>query len=352
MNKSTDTPVTSISQNSDKEAPWWNRSVMGKDGLMDDLLGKIGTQEVPEDTLLSHTKHMTELKVFGKTAQAIDDEKFAEKEFLAFAKINYLMRNDINEYEGLYESLQLLKAAIDAKHYFISIDQVELRYRGLKQQEFYNFVERLLDDHENTNAFREQLQIRLTDTLPEIKTEEEKIALQNYVKYLNKLSNNELGLQLLSRFKAYQLDDYSILRVISNFIRNLDKRDLLDIKDLVSLVNHNYSMFEKLRDVIGLDQNQSTPETYALMIQFIALYNRHGILYLKFNDLVRVLRQWYKPYQAILSIRKEYTFGTYKQPKAFKEPIPGIDIYEKYKKLLSDKKTGMVFINFSHEHQI
>ena len=244
-----------------------------------------------------------------------------------------------------------MKVAIDAKHYFISIDQAELRYRGLKQQEFYNFVESLLDDHENTTVFREQLQMRLADTLPQIKTEEGKTALQNYVKHINKLSDNELGLSLLSRFKAHQLADYSILRVIANFIRNLDQRNLLDFNDLLSLVKTNYILFEKLRDIIGLSEHQSTPETYALMIQFIALSNRHGVLYLKFNDLEKVLQQWYKPYQAILTIRQEHPFGAYKQPKVFKEAIPGVEIYEKYKKLLTDKKAGMVFIDFGHEHQ-
>ena len=102
MNKSTDTSLTSVSSDSHKEAPWWNRSVMGEDGLVDDLLGKIGKQEVPENVLFLHTQHMTELKVFGKTAQAIDDEKFTEKEFLTFVKMQYLLRNDLNEYEGCH----------------------------------------------------------------------------------------------------------------------------------------------------------------------------------------------------------------------------------------------------------
>ena len=105
-------------------------------------VGKIGTQGVPENVLFLHTQYMTELKVFGQTAQVIDDDKLAEKEFLAFAKMQYLMLNEIDEYEGLYESLQLLRVAIDAKHYFISIDQAELRYHGLKQQEFSNSISR------------------------------------------------------------------------------------------------------------------------------------------------------------------------------------------------------------------
>ncbi|MDJ0597633.1 MAG: hypothetical protein QNJ37_02140 [Crocosphaera sp.] len=350
MNKKTDTPITSLSPDSHKDVPWWNRSVIGEDSLVDDLLGKLSKQEVSESALFLHNREMTDLKVFAKTAEAIDNEKFGQDEFLVFVKMQYLLRKGINEYQGLYESLQLLKAAIDAKDCFISIDQAELRYRGTKQQEFYNFVESLLLDHENTKVFREQMQMRLADVLPQIKTEEGKTALQNYVKYIDQLSDNELGLKLLSRFKAYQLGDYSILRVISELIQSLGKRDLLDFKGLVSLVRVNYETFEKLRDIIGLSQRQTTPETYGLMIQFIALSNRHGISHLKFDDLIKVMQKWYKPYQAIMGIRQEHPPSQYKQPKAFKEAIPGVEIYEKYKKWLTDKKTGMVFIDFGDEN--
>ncbi|WP_107667039.1 hypothetical protein [Cyanothece sp. BG0011] len=350
MNKKTDTAITSLSSDSHKDVPWWNRSVIGEDSLVEDLLGKFSKQEVSESALFLHNREMTDLKVFAKTAEAIDNEKFGQEEFLIFVKMQYLLRKGINEYQGLYESLQLLKVAIDAKDCFISIDQAELRYRGTKQQEFYEFVESLLSDHENKAAFREQVHMRLADLLPQIKTEEGRTALQNYAKYLDQLSDNELGLKLLSLFKTYELADYSILRVISELIQSLGKRDLLDFKGLVALVRVNYGLFEKLQAIIGLSERQSTPETYGLMIQFIALANRHGISHLKFDELIKVMKKWYKPYQAVIGIRQEHPPSEYKQPKEFKEAIPGVEIYEKYKKWLTDKKTGMVFIDFGDDH--
>ncbi|MDJ0732262.1 MAG: hypothetical protein QNJ33_19980 [Crocosphaera sp.] len=350
MNKNTDTPMTSLSVDSHQDVPWWNRSVIGEDSLVEDLLGKFSKPEVSESALFLHNREMTDLRVFAKTAEAIDNEKFGQQEFLVFVKMKYLLRHGINEYRGLYESLQLLKVAIEAKDCFISIDQAELRYRGIKQQAFYKFVESLLSDHEDKAAFREQIQMRLADILPQIKTEEGKTALQSYAKYLDQLSDNELGLKLLSRFKAYQLGDYSILRIISEMIQSLGKRDLLDFKGLVSLVRVNYSVFEKLQDIIGLSQSQSTPETYGLMIQYIALSNRHSISHLKFDDLMKVMKKWYKPYQAVIGIRQEHPPSDYKQPQAFKAAIPGVEIYQKYKKWLTDKKSGMVFIDFGDEH--
>ena len=352
MNKNIDTsfPSTVSESHKDKHSPWWNRAVIGGDSLVGDLMGKFSKQQVSESPIFLHNREMSDLRVFAKTAEVIDNEKFGQKEFLLFVKMQYLLRKGINEYHGLYESLQLLKVAIDAKDCFISIDQTELRYRGSKQQEFYKFVERLLADHEDKAAFREQLQTRLADLIVEVKTEEGKNALQSYAKYLDQLSDNELGLKLLSLFKAYELADYSILRVISDIIQSLGKRDLLDFKGLVALVRVNYGIFEKLRDIIGLSEQQSTPETYGLMIQFIALSNRHAISYIKFDDLMKVMRKWFKPYQAIIGIREQHPPSEYKQPKEFKEAIPGIEIYEKYKKWLTDKKTGIVFIDFGDDN--
>ena len=348
MKKNTDTSISSISVDShkDKDGPWWNRPVMGEDSLVEDLLEKFSKEEVSESARFLHNREMTDLKVFAKTAEAIDNEKFGNDEFLVFVKMQYLLRRDMNEYQGLYGSLQLLKVAIDAKDCFIAIDQTELRYRGSKQQDFYKFIEVLLKDHENKTAFREQVHMRLADLLPQVKTEEGKTALQSYAKYLDQLSDNELGLKLLSLFKTYDLADYSILRIISDLIQSLGKRDLLDFKGLVSLVMVNYELFEKLRDIIGLSPGQSTPETYTLMIQFIALSNRHAISYLKFDDLIKVMRKWFKPYQSVMGIRQEHSPNKYKQPQEFKESIPGLEIYNKYKKWLTDKKTGMVFIDF------
>ena len=52
----------------------------------------------------------------------------------------------------------------------------------------------------------------------------------------------------------------------------------------------------------------------------------------------------------MIGIREQHPPSEYKQPKAFKEPIPGLEIYEKYKKWLTDQKTGMVFIDFGDEN--
>ena len=126
------------------DQPWWNRPLEGKGGLLDNLLNRNKKQELPEGVLAFRQKQLLDIRVFAKTAEAIDSDKFGDEEFLTYVRIKYLLAKGIGEFAGLGESAQLLQFAIDAKDLFIGIDQTELRYRSLKQQEFYQFVEELL----------------------------------------------------------------------------------------------------------------------------------------------------------------------------------------------------------------
>lgn len=266
-----------------------------------------------------------------------------------FLKIKYCLAKGIEDYQGLSESVKLLQAAIEAKNSYITLDQTELRYRSSKQQEFYQFVEKLLTNHEDKETFRTQVQEKLLEVLPSVKTDEGKVALQAYVTELNKLSESELGLKLLALFKTYQLADYSILRTVSDMVGTLSEKEAIDFKNLAALVTNKYDVFEKLRKIIGVSEKQSNPDTYARMIQYITLGYRHKTSYAKFAELLQVFRKWIKPYYAILAIRQENPPEQYRQPQAFREPIPGENTYEKYKKSLTDSKTGRVYIDFDEE---
>jgi hypothetical protein len=287
---------------------------------------------------------------FAKTAEGIDQPKFSDPEFVSFVKIQYCLAHGIEEYEELGESAKLLQAAIEASNSYLTLDQTELRYRSSKQQEFYQFVVKLLGNHEDQETFRAQIQEKLVEVLPAIKTEEGKTALQAYTKELDKLSEYELGLKLLALFKTYQLADYSILRTIADMVVALRGSEKIDFKALVAQVINKYEVFEKLRKIIGVSDKRSNPETYARMLQYVALNTKHRLTYAKFQDLIGVLRQWSKHYLAMLRIRQEYPSEQYRQPKNFQEPIVGAAIYEKYQKLFTDAKTGQTYIDLSESH--
>jgi hypothetical protein len=349
MSKITENTMNTNVETSSSDLSWWNRPIVGEVSMMEQLFGKGDKPEVSEEVIFLHNREMMDINVFAKTLQAIDNEKFGSEEFLEFVKIKHCLRQGIGGYQDLYTAIRLLQLAIDAKDSFISIDQTELRYRGSKQQQFYELVEKLLTSHDNAATFRDRVQEKISALLPQVKTEEGKIALQSYAKHLDRLAEHELGLQLLSLFKTYELADYSILRTISAMVDSLHKRDLRDSKALISLVIVNFEVFNKLKRIIGISDRQHTPETYAIMLQYIGLDNRYKLSFLKFEELIKVMRKWMAPYQAILGIRQHHPATEFKQPKGFKEVLPGIEIYHKYKKWLTDKKTGMSYVDFGEE---
>jgi hypothetical protein len=279
---------TSMNPNSEtKQATqsWWNRPIWGKNSLIEDLFAG-GRSPVSEDTLMLHNREKMDAHFFAKTAEAIDSDKFSNQEFVLFIKIKYCIARGIEEYEGLTESVKFLQAAIEAKNSFLTLDQTEIRYRSSKQQEFYKFVEQLIANYRDKEAFRTEVQEKLVEVLPSVKTEEGRIALQAYVKELHGLSEYELGLKLLSLFKTYQLADYSILRTISDMVSSFGEKDTVDYKGLLSLVIAKYEIFEKLSKIIGVSEKDSNPDTYTRMLQYIALSYRHKASYAKFQELL------------------------------------------------------------------
>jgi hypothetical protein len=164
---------------------------------------------------------------------------------------------------------------------------------------------------------------------------------------MEKISKHILGLKLLLLFKTSNLSDYSVLRSIADIILGIEMKHIYDFKKLVDVVQDNYDAFEKLKHIIQLPENRKDVEVYALMIQVISLAHQYEIAYVKFEQLMKVIQKWYRNYQVILQIYQEYPASQYKLPPEFSEPIPGEALYLKYCKCLTDKKTGIVYMDLS-----
>lgn len=342
-----DPSFTGVNSPEKKTMPWWNRPVTGEGGLLEELLTKIEKEDVPADTVALRNLQLMDLRVFAKTAEAIDSPKFIDEEFLTFAKLKYMLAKGIGDYAELDESVRLLQLAIQAKDSFIAIDQTELRYRGYKQQEFYSFVDALLKNQEDTENFREKVHTKAEEILIQVKTEEGQGAIKAYARHMEKISKHVLGLKLLLLFKAFNLSDYSVLRAVADVIFGIETKHVYDLKKLVDVVNQNYDAFEKLKHIIQLPDNRKDVEVYALMIQVISLGHQYETTYVKFEQLMKVLQKWYRNYQVILQIYQEYPAVQYKLPQEFNEPIPGEALYLKYCQCLTDKKTGIVYMDLS-----
>ena len=302
----------------------------------DNIDEKFGKPKVPDGSIALHNKALKEITLIGNKAERINDDKFGNEEFILLIQIKIDIAKKTEGYPELSYRIELLKAAIIAQKSFLKLESTELRYRSRKQQEFYQYVAENLEEDIDKEAFAKKVKKKQIEVLPLITTDEGRDAIESYVKEIKNISQYDLGLKLLTLFKQYDLKDFSILKKVSDVVESLQGQDLLSPKNLVSLVLENYEAFEKLTPILGISEAESSPTTYARILQVIGLENRHGKAYLQFEQLVQLLKTWEKPDKTIKMVREEYTSNKYQIPSEFEQEIPGIDIYRKYAKYLPD----------------
>ncbi|MDJ0510524.1 MAG: hypothetical protein QNJ64_14915 [Crocosphaera sp.] len=325
--------------------------LFGENGISDQILNSLGLKKskVSETAIFLHNRAVNDANLLAQLAQAVDNEKFSKHEFLLFAKIKFCLHYNQNEYQGLKENIELFKDAIKVQKSYQTISQIESMCQGIKQQEFYNYVYQEMKYIDDLKIFQEKINHKLSQILPHVKTEEGKYNLQNYTQELGYVCQNQFMFNLFSLFSQKQLEKFLILKSIAEVTHPLKGKDIIDFKALTCLVMVHYDDFEALGEMINITGKKSSPDTYARIIQYIILEERHQQSYDKFEQLMNAMRQWYPYYQSIIGIRDEYSQKEYSIPKEFTQEIPGIELYRKYKNYLTDQKTGYTYVDFAQE---
>ncbi|MGI0482465.1 hypothetical protein ACN4EE_16990 [Geminocystis sp. CENA526] len=320
-----------------KTEAWWNKPLWGDKSMLEKIEAIIQKphEEVPQEVIEHHQRVFAELKLLTPIAKALDSSKFSDSEFLEFVKISNLFSLEIGEYKGLRNYVALFRVAVEAKDSFLKIEQIELSYRSSKQQQFYNFVVELLEKQLPSSEFITFLDQQLEKTLQEIQTEEGKNAINVYAQTLKTVAKqDDLGLRLIFLFKKYQLEDFSLLRVMSDIVQYLLGRDLGDFNDIVTLVKANEQRFEQLGKIIELPIDKTREEDYARMLQYIVLKQKHQVSYIQFQRLLEIMTQWTHFYLIVRDIRSHYSETEFTLPPEFQHNVPGLDIYLKYKNVI------------------
>ncbi|MEA5511611.1 hypothetical protein VB715_17700 [Crocosphaera sp. UHCC 0190] len=284
------------------------------------------------EIILKHNHAFEKTRTLKILAQALDHQRFREQDFIWLIQIRNKFTQGLGEYQGLNAYLRLFRVAIEAKNSFLSIEQIELLYRSSKQQNFYHLVFQLLERDVSKESFYQLIHQELTESLPKIKTEKGKKALECYVQSLDSLTyKDDLGLKLLYLFKKYQLTNYSILQKVSNIVDYLKNRDIKNTATLVKLVKKEGEVFDQLGKILEIPPEKNSPLTYATMLQYIVLQAKYGKVYSQFEKLMEVLGEWNKSYKTVESIRRQYSWTDYQQPKDFKQKLETLDLHKKYR---------------------
>ncbi|BAZ46240.1 hypothetical protein NIES4102_32690 [Chondrocystis sp. NIES-4102] len=294
---------------------------------------------IPERSLNLHNNALKEINTLASQIEKINDTKFANEEFILLLQIKIDIAKGTEGYAELNYQAELLKAAIIAQKSFLKLESTELRYRSRKQQEFYQYIADNLVADVNKEEFIQKIKNKQTEILPIINTVEGKEAINAYAQEIETLSQYELGLKLLALFKQYDLRDFAIIKQIADVIEGLQGQDLLSAKRLLTYILEYYDLFDKIAPVLGIIPGIQSQITYAKILQFIGLNNRHGGSYQEFQALVKLLQRWEQPYGIITTIRQQFSPEEYHFPSEFEQEIPGTNIYQKYAPYLAKLKS-------------
>lgn len=317
-------------------------------------------EDISENSINIHNQAISEAKILASIAKTIDNPNFQQSDFKFYLQIKSLFARNKESYQGLETSAELLRLAVKAQGNFLKIEQTELRYRSTKQQEYYEFVlnflgEKFGDDDDNNDLennqivakkrqenkyspeeFKQQIRTKLEEIKPTIKTEQGREALEDYTESLEGLAEEkDIGLKLLYLFKKFNLTDFSVLRVISDMVLYLQDKNMQNMKAMQDLVIKNEDVFIKLGRIIGVPKTKETPDTYAKLLQYLALSKKHEQTREQFIKLIQVLKPWQGFYRTITDIREQYSANQYNLPEEFTQEIPGLSIYENYQQYIN-----------------
>ncbi len=322
-------PIVHVLLNSKKILELQRNSPLAK------LFDRFQKPRVLESDEFLHQREFDRLTSIANQAENMNADKFANSEFTAFIKIKSYIARSMGEYAGLDNIIEMLTAAIGAQNSFLVIEGSESRHCSSNQQQLYKFVNTLLNQEIDPEDFKNQVEQKSAEVMPLLKTEEGKVALQAYTIEMGKVSQHPLGLKLLLLFKKYQFDDFSTLRSVNTTISQVGNEDLLNLDGLLLLIMEKYDVFEKLGPIIGVAEENNRPETYAKMLQYIGLKDRHEVAYEKFQELLKLMKKWGVYHQTVMNVRQKYNSTEYRLPKNFTVPMPAIELYNKYKDSLS-----------------
>ncbi|HIK37179.1 MAG: hypothetical protein NZ901_09615 [Geminocystis sp.] len=317
--------------------PWWNRPLFGSVSLVERIWGFFHRQPLPELALSLHDTELQALADIEPSIRMLDNEQYTP-EFLFYMRIRRKIESNLDDYKGLKNFVNIFSFILKHLNHFRTIRRVELDFQGKTQTELYNFIGEQLDIVADPALFRQVALPEIEKLLDIIRNEPTKNALLAYKIALEKITEEPIGLHLLSLFKEYNWPDFSIFATLGEILNRLKKQDLQNLKALVLVAKVYYEQLAKIGQIIGIPSDDSQVIIYAKIIQYIALSNRYENLVYRFEQLLEGLRKWKRHYDTLLEIRGEYPSHKYKLPPSFSQPIPGENIYIKYQEFVTAYK--------------
>ncbi|WP_233501244.1 protein kinase domain-containing protein [Acaryochloris thomasi] len=314
---------------------WWNKPILGKGSMTERIAGLVSQQTVSEPDILKHQQVIDSMTTLINKVQKLKSQQFSDPRFIDFVKVQSDLTRTAEDRNSLMLAAELLAAGIEFKDIFLDLQTTEARYRIAAAQKIYDAVQGLFNRNLEPAAFVAALNKKATEILADIETDKLRQAMQHYLSQIELLSQDKLRFQLFTLFKSSQEDDYSILQTAAELIEACKEGDSGNIEQLNRQIRIQYTGFEKLGRVLGIPAQKRLPETYARLIQYVALSDRYQQSYPRFRQVIVLLEKWHKHYRNAVEIRQRFNPDEYKLPKEFKQDLPGVEVYEYFREYVT-----------------
>lgn len=288
---------------------------------------------VPPEVISSYGRILKQLDSKSFLLQRYQIEAFDHQEFQQYLKIKKAIAQGVGRYRGLSRNMALVEAAMTVAEKLLLIAETEMQYRGSAQQSFYRYVARVLaqgDPKKIRKVFQRKIQV----SLRKIKTDRGRRVLSNYAQAVASVSENRMGLELLEAFKQNHTESYLVLRTVSDLAKKIRKSETTDFAQLKIQVQLHWEVFDSLTEILGFSFSSNAIDSYALMLQYIALKKRHQKSEQEFRQMLKYLDAWEQVYLKLAYILNDYFQPGYITPPLFKQEIPGLDLYRQHKQHL------------------
>ncbi len=314
-----------------RKKSWWNQPILGKASMTERIAGLVSQQTVSESEVLKHKQVMDSMTILINKVQKLKSQQFSDPKFIDFVKIQSELSRTQDDRNSLMLAAELLAAGIESKDIFLDIQATEARYRNTASQKIYDAVHGLFHRNLEPAAFMVALNKKTADVLADIETDSLKQAMHQYLGQIDHLSQGRFSFQFFTLFQSSQEADYAVLKTASELIDTCKQGDRHDVDQLNRQVRIQYSFFEKLGRILGIPAHKRLPETYARLIQYVALNDQYKQFYPQFRQVLILLEKWHKHYTKAISIRQQFHPDEYKLPKEFKQDLPGVEVYEYFR---------------------
>lgn len=319
------------------DKPWWNRPLLGKKTLIDYIFRQYIKADIPQDILSHYNFAVEKIENINVTLKALLNEKFIEKDFLTYARIqSYLDKYSQQKQHYFVIGKDFFTVLLNNLDTLLKLKEIETEYNSSVFLELYQYSFELFQQQENKLIFQEKLRKSVSFSMEKLNEEKDQKVIKLYMKYLFIVSDIDNLANFFYSLKNNKSEYWNLLKKTKDFIDYQKVYDVENLEPFLLFVRNDDSLFQDIATKFIKIKKDDTEYslTMAKILQYITLCYKYEVFYGQFQQFLGYLSKWEKNYYCILNIKNKYPNTKYNYPSCFKIKLAGFELYKSYSNYL------------------